>query len=94
MGGLEGTPVGRALERYLLGKQQLAKPLETVGAPPLEGALEAETVLPPLNLKLQNRLPQSTSSLDTVTQIFKIERRECVPWGFHELLSEPVGGHF
>jgi hypothetical protein len=41
MGGWEGHPLERALEALLLGKQQLARSLETVGVPPLEGALEA-----------------------------------------------------
>jgi hypothetical protein len=31
-------------KRYLLGKQQLARPLENVGVPPLEGALEAGAI--------------------------------------------------
>ena len=44
MGGWEGHPLERALERYLLGKQPLARPLENVGVPPLEGALEAGAI--------------------------------------------------
>jgi hypothetical protein len=44
--GLEGTPVGRALEGHLLRKMQLPEQLETVGAPPLEWALEVEMSFP------------------------------------------------
>jgi hypothetical protein len=32
-GGWEEHPLGVALERYLLGKQQLGKPLEKLGVP-------------------------------------------------------------
>jgi hypothetical protein len=42
-GGWDAHTVGRALERYFLGKQLVAKPLETLGVPRWKGRWKARS---------------------------------------------------